>query len=138
MHWDRVRHDWPEHAWLSGLPDTPTGLTDGAAVSLFYNLTIEEAPTLGKLYDDGFEIVQHEIHGQTPATVNQRMATFAVFDEHPAGPQRAALTYRLDALGLAITLTNATHGPAVTISNEGLSADTAITVIADNFEEQAQ
>lgn len=135
---DRVRRDWSDHAWLSGLPDAPTGLTDGAAVSLFYNLTIEEAPTVGKLYDDGFDIVEHEIHGQAPDTVNQRMATFAVFDEHPDSPQRAALTYRLNALGLAITLTTAAHGPVVTISNETLSADTAITIIADDFEEQAQ
>lgn len=134
---DRVRRDWPDHAWLSGLPETPTGLTDGAAVSLFYNLPIEEAPILGKLYD-GFDIVDHEIHGQTPATVNQRRATFAVVNEHLDSAQRAGVTYRLDALGLAITLTTAAHGPVVTISNERLSTGTAITVIADDFEEQAQ
>jgi hypothetical protein len=134
----RVRADWSDHSWLSGLPDTPEGLTEGAAVSLFYKLTIEEAPTVGELYDDGFEIVEHQVYGREPAGINLRMATLRVFDEHPDGPHRAALTYRLDALGLAIVLTAEMHGPVVAISNDHLPSGTAVTVVADDFEDCAQ
>lgn len=128
----RVRDDWTNRMGPSA---TPEGLSDGAAVSRFYEIEASEEPTVGEHGDDGFEIVEHQVYGREPERVDRRMATLRVFDEHPDGPQRSPLTYRLDAISLAITITAGMHGPFVAIGNESLPAGTALHVAADDFEE---
>ncbi|WP_034271094.1 hypothetical protein [Haloechinothrix halophila] len=128
----RVRDNWANRM---GPSTTPKGLSDGAAVSLFYDSEISEAPTVCEHIDDGFEIVEHQVYGREPERVERRMATLRVFDEHPDGPQYSPLTYRVDAIGLAITITAGMHGPFVAIGNESLPAGTALHVAADDFEE---
>lgn len=133
----RVREDWSEHSWLCALPDTPDSLTDGQAVSLFYGSEMHLSPSTGELYDEGFDVVEHQVYGPEPEQLNLRMATLRVFDEIPDGPQPAPLTYRIDALGLTIAASAGTHGPVVRISNDSLPAGTALILAADTVEVSA-
>jgi hypothetical protein len=127
-----ARDQWPN---LKGLPANPKDLSDGTTVSLFYGTELSEEPTVGEHIDDGFEIVEHQVYGREPERVDRRMATLRVFDEYPDGAQYSPLTYRLDAIGLAITVTAGMYGPFVAIGNESLPAGTALHVAADDFEE---
>jgi hypothetical protein len=127
-----VRHNGTTRTQTSTAPE---GLSDAAAVSQYYGAELGEQPTDGGHVDDGFEIVEHQVYGREPDRVDRRMATLRVFDEYPDGGQHSPLTYRLDAIGLAITVTAGMHGPFVAIGNESLPAGTALHVAADDFEE---
>lgn len=127
-----VRDDWTNRM---GPFASPEGLSDGAAVARFYGIELAEEPTVGEHVDDGFEIVEHQVYGREPERVDRRRATLRVFDKDPDGGQHSPLTYRLDAIGLVITVTAGMHGPFVAIGNESLPAGTALHVAADDFEE---
>lgn len=126
-----VRSNWTSRIRTSAGPEN---LTDLDAVSKFYGvLPFNERVTGGGHDSDGFEIVEHQVHGRAPERVDRRTGTLRVFDD-PALEQRSPLTYRLDAMGLAITVTAGMYGPFVAIGNESLPAGTALHVAADDFE----
>ncbi|MGW4528855.1 hypothetical protein [Amycolatopsis sp. NPDC004378] len=128
-----VRDNWTTRMQAS---TTPKSLSDSAVVSQFYGVPQFSGPlTDGGTDGDGFEIVERQVYGREPERVDRRMATLRVFDEYPDGGQHSPLTYRLDAIGLAITVTAGMHGPFVAIGNESLPAGTALHVAADDFEE---
>ncbi|ASR39981.1 hypothetical protein BAY61_32390 (plasmid) [Prauserella marina] len=128
-----VRDRWPN---LKRLPASPKDLSDGTVVSLFYGTELCEEPTVGEYIDDGFEIIEHQVYGREPERVDRRMATLRVFDEQSDGPEYSPLTYRLDVIGLAVTVTAGIQGPFVVIGNESLPAGTALHVATDDFEER--